>query len=187
MGEIPSILVTDDDRLVVELVKSICKVIGFREITTASCGEEAFDLIRQASPDIVVTGLRMEPGNGIELTHKLRDPMQSPNLLIPIIMMSGHVSVEDVLAARDAGINELLAKPLTAKALFQRIYQVIEHPRPFVMTDEYFGPDRRRINKAFPGNDRRSADITAPGVRVIDQASAFSRELRRKAQETFTR
>ncbi len=186
-SDIPAILVADDDRLVVELVKSICAVIGFKDIWTASNGAEAFEYVKDKKPDILVTGLRMDPINGIELTRLLRNPMESPNLLLPIIMMSGHVSVEDVLAARDAGINELLAKPLTAKALFQRIYQIIEHPRPFVMTDRYFGPDRRRVSKPFAGIDRRSANQAAPAVRVLDPTSNFAKDLRRKAEETFTR
>ena len=46
-----------------------------------------------------------------------------------------------VVAARDAGITEFLAKPISAKALYERILNVVANPRPFVKTKTYFGPD----------------------------------------------
>ena len=62
-----------------------------------------------------------------------------------------------LVAARDAGITEFLAKPVSSKALYQRIVSVIANPRPFIKTKTYFGPDRRRnINPgAYTGPERR--------------------------------
>jgi two-component system, chemotaxis family, chemotaxis protein CheY len=61
--------------------------------------------------------------------------------------------------ARDAGVNEFLAKPLTARGVIERIHQVVENPRPFVRSDDYFGPDRRRrADPAYRGPKRRSTD-----------------------------
>jgi len=68
-----------------------------------------------------------------------------------------------VVAARDAGVTEFLAKPISAKALYQRVLNVVANPRPFIRTRSYFGPDRRRnANPNYAGPERRKggkADI----------------------------
>ena len=61
-----------------------------------------------------------------------------------------------VTVARDAGVTEFLAKPISAKGLYQRILNVVANPRPFIKTKTYFGPDRRRnTSNAYIGPERR--------------------------------
>ena len=75
-------------------------------------------------------------------------------------MLTGHTSIERVRAARDAGVNEFLAKPVSAKAILTRLISVIEHPRPFVRTKVYFGPDRRRHRDGgYHGPERRASEM----------------------------
>ncbi len=89
-------------------------------------------------------------------------------------MLTGHPELHRVIESRDAGINEFLAKPLSAKALYQRIVTIIENPRPFIRTENYFGPCRRRKNVGPPKGtaERREDELAkaAPGF-----ASANSR------------
>ena len=59
-------------------------------------------------------------------------------------MLTGHTHIDHVRQARDAGINEFIAKPVSVKTMMTRLVAVIEHPRPFVRTKSYFGPCRRR-------------------------------------------
>ena len=71
-------------------------------------------------------------------------------------MVTGHTEKARVTAARDAGITEFLAKPISAKALYHRIVNVVANPRPFIKTKTYFGPDRRRnVNPNYIGPERR--------------------------------
>ena len=57
------------------------------------------------------------------------------------------------------GVNEVLSKPVTAKGVLDRISRVVENPRPFVRTAQYFGPDRRRRNDPeYKGPMRRTND-----------------------------
>ena len=82
---------------------------------------------------------------------------ESQNPFVPIVMLTGHTSLERVHQARDAGINEFLAKPVSSKNLLGRLVSVIEHPRPFVRARCYFGPcRRRRRNDEYHGPERRS-------------------------------
>jgi hypothetical protein len=64
-----------------------------------------------------------------------------------------------VQEARDVGVNEFLSKPVTARGVLSRIAQVVDNPRPYVRTDGYFGPDRRRrADPDYTGPRRRAAD-----------------------------
>jgi DNA-binding response OmpR family regulator len=93
----------------------------------------------------------------------IRQPGANANPYVPIIMMTGHSEKKRVTAARDAGVTEFLAKPISAKALHQRILNIVANPRPFIKTKTYFGPDRRRsVSSSYSGPERRKggkADI----------------------------
>jgi len=58
--------------------------------------------------------------------------------------------------ARDAGVNEFIAKPVSVKTVMSRLVAVIEHPRPYVRTQDYFGPCRRRGVQEYRGPERCS-------------------------------
>jgi DNA-binding response OmpR family regulator len=93
----------------------------------------------------------------------IRQPGANANPYVPIIMLSGHSEKKRVVSARDAGVTEFLAKPISAKALYQRILNIVVSPRSFIKTRTYFGPDRRRnTNLTYVGPERRKggdADI----------------------------
>lgn len=104
----------------------------------------------------------MEPLDGLEFTRLIRTDKNSPNPMVPIILLTGHTEMSRVVEARDTGINEFLAKPISARGLYSRICMIIEDPRAFVRTDNYFGPDRRhQSNSGFGGVERRKADAEA--------------------------
>src|SRR3546814_16640478 len=77
-----------------------------------------------------------------------------------------------VMKARDAGVTEFLDKPFSAKTMARRITVVVENPRQFVRTDEFFGPDRRRhVISNYPGQDR-SKELKAQGGKMMDETDA---------------
>ena len=112
--------------------------------------------LRHFPADIVLTDWVMEPLDGIDFTRMVKTAPDTPNPFVPIIMLTAHSSVGRVIQARDSGVNEFLAKSVTAKGLYSSITTVIESPRQFVRASDYFGPDRRRSVKEFMGIDRHS-------------------------------
>ena len=70
--------------------------------------------------------------------------------------------------ARDLGVTEMLAKPYSIDGVATRLLQVIDRPRQFVHTGDYFGPDRRRHQVAFSDRDRRKITETSAEAEVID-------------------
>src|SRR5208337_975117 len=116
-------------------------------------------------PDIVITDWAMPIFDGLELTQMIRQQGANANPYVPIVMLTGHSEKKRVIAARDAGVTEFLAKPISAKALYQRILNTIINPRPFIKSKSYFGPDRRRSNNVnYTGPERRKGN-----AELIDQ------------------
>lgn len=153
------ILLVDDNHYMRVLLGEILRAIGVKELYEANDGAEGLQAMRNASVDVVMTDLSMQPLDGIDFVRLLRNSPDSPNPMVPVIMITGHSTMQRVAEARDAGVNEFLAKPLTARGVIERLSQVVENPRPYVRTQNYFGPDRRRrADPNFTGPWRRSTD-----------------------------
>lgn len=150
-----SVLIVDDSRVMRELLTVILRGCGVGRICEAGDGEAGLEAIRDLKPDIVFADWMMQPMDGHEFVRKVRQDPDSPNPLLPIIMITGHSEAKRVRAARDAGATEFLAKPVTAKAVARRLEAIIHLPRPFVRTSQFFGPDRRRKVASFDGMDKR--------------------------------
>jgi len=157
--ELLKILLVDDNHHMRVLLIEILRAIGCRDIFEANDGAEGLQMLRSHPIDIVITDLAMQPLDGIDFVRLLRNSPDSPNQMIPVIMITGHSTQRRVNEAREAGVNEFLAKPLTARGVIERISQIVDHPRPFVRSNDYFGPDRRRKGQVgYTGPWRRSTD-----------------------------
>ncbi|MGC9954042.1 MAG: response regulator [Rhizomicrobium sp.] len=153
-------MIVEDNVHMRTLLRSLLTALGIKHVYEASNGADAFVVLRDKSPDLILTDLSMKPVDGIVFTREVRLSHDNPNPYVPIIMITGHTERHKVEAARDAGVTEFLAKPITAQGLFLRIAEIVERPRPFVRCDEYFGPDRRRRkDETFTGPWRRHEDF----------------------------
>lgn len=151
------IMIVDDSPHMRRLMRRVLNSFGISEITEVADGDAAIAEIRHTVPDILITDYAMEPMNGIEFTRFIRTAPESPNPYQPIIMVTGFTEMHRVIEARDVGVTEIVAKPVSAMALYSRFVAVVEKPRPFVRTQEFFGPDRRRRQVPLRKDDRRAS------------------------------
>ncbi len=150
-------LMVDDNAHMRRIVRTLLYGFGVRDVYEAGDGATALVMFGQLMPDIVMTDWEMPIVDGLELTQMIRQPDSPANPRVPIIMVTAHCERKHVVAARDAGVTEFLIKPLSAKALRERILSVVLHPRPFIQSKTYFGPDRRRNARAsYAGEERRN-------------------------------
>lgn len=157
--ELLNILLVDDNHHMRVLLTEILRAIGVRQVLEANDGAEALQLMRAHQVDIIMTDLAMQPLDGLDFVRKLRNSPDSPNPMAPVIMITGHSTMRRVTEARDAGVNEFLSKPVTARGVLDRIARVVDSPRPFVRSETYFGPDRRRrAEPNYVGPYRRLSD-----------------------------
>ena len=138
------ILLVDDNQHMRLLLTEILRAIGVRHVFEAHDGSEALHMMRRVPIDIVITDLSMKGLDGIDFVNLLRRSPESPNPFAPIIMITGHSTQRRVNEARDAGVNEFLTKPVTARSVIHRLTLLIEQPRQYIRCEDYFGPDRRR-------------------------------------------
>jgi two-component system chemotaxis response regulator CheY len=149
-------LVIDDNAYMRRIMRTLLHSYGSREVYEAEDGAGGLEAFTHYVPDIVITDWVMPIFDGLELTQMIRQQGVNANPYVPIIMLTGHSEKTRVVGARDAGITEFLAKPISATALYERILNLVANPRPFIKTKTYLGPDRRRtVNPSYAGPERR--------------------------------
>ena len=152
------ILLVDDNQYMRVLVAEILRAVGVNDIREAGDGAEGLEMMRSFPADIVMTDLSMQPMDGVEFVRLLRNSPDSSNPMIPVVMITGHSTMVRVNEARNAGVNEFLTKPLTARGVLERLHHAIENQRPFIRSETYFGPDRRRRRDPYYAGPRRRAE-----------------------------
>ncbi|MBM3565091.1 MAG: response regulator, partial [Alphaproteobacteria bacterium] len=152
------ILVAEDNLFSRRIIEEILKLLGAAHIEFVKNGEEAWESIKKEMPDLVLLDWEMGPGDGLWFLSRVRHDPASPNPYLPIIMVTGYADRWHIFQARDAGVNEYVTKPMSAKTMMGRIQAVIERPRRFVRIGKFFGPDRRRQDKIFIGPDKRGME-----------------------------
>ncbi len=171
------VLLVDDNWHMRSIALTLLESFGITQIRDAESGSEGIRIAKLWPADVAIVDFKMEPMNGVEFTRIIRNAPDTRNPYLPIIMMTGHSAVVRVMEARDAGVTEFIAKPLSAKTLLNRLNSVLYTPRPFVRTPTYFGPDRRRRAdpthrgpwRRFDDSDHSSNTPTAPPpARPID-------------------
>ena len=167
------VLLVDDNQHMRAITSAVLQSAGVRKVREASDGAAGLEILRQQTIDLAIVDFNMFPLDGVEFTRLVRNSPNTANPYLPIIMMTGHSEKSRVYEARDAGVTEFVVKPITAKAILDRIHAVIFRPRPFVKTDGYFGPDRRRTAASgYKGPLRRSTDDQTAEAAVDDSNAA---------------
>jgi len=152
------ILVVDDHQPMREILKSLLFGLGVQQVSEARDAAQAFDMLRYGPYDILLTDHDMAGENGVQLARRVRRN-QGPNRRTPIVMITGRAQGPVIIAARDAGVDEYLVKPITTAALLQKLEAALNRRRAFIETPAYVGPDRRRRRAPFHGSERRRAAV----------------------------
>jgi CheY-like chemotaxis protein len=168
-------LVVDDNNYMRKIIRALLHGFGVRDVFEAEDGASGLESFMANSPDIIITDWEMPILDGLEMLRMVRQPETSGNPFVPVIMISGHAEKRRVMEARDTGVTEFLVKPISTKALYQRIVGVVTQPKPFVRTGSYFGPDRRRMSGPdFDGEDRRKSEGNLIDNRSLQQKAMHS-------------
>ncbi len=113
------ILVVDDFKMMRRVVKNLLSQIGFSNLDEAADGEEALKKIQSKQYHLVISDWNMEPMTGIELLEKVRQSEATKNL--DFIMLTAEVKPENIIKAKQLGVNSYIVKPFTAKILKDKL------------------------------------------------------------------
>jgi CheY-like chemotaxis protein len=139
------VLIVDDDHYMRKVVRTMLTAIGVKTIFDANDGVSGLEAIRQHNPDLVIVDWEMPMIDGAQFVRMVRSPGEFPAPDVPIIMLSGHGDRWRVVEAARIGAHEYLLKPVSTKALLDRIIAILGKPRPFVQMNGYYGPAPRRL------------------------------------------
>lgn len=135
----------------------------------AASNAEAILLLDNHRFDCIFVDNMMSEKNGLDLTRHIRGSEEQPNQKSAIILCTAFTGLKSIIQARDAGVTEILAKPVSPDQIMEKLGNALFSQRNFIDTDVYAGPDRRRrMRGAFSTNERRKEN-PAPSTEEADK------------------
>jgi two-component system, chemotaxis family, chemotaxis protein CheY len=117
------ILIVDDYRSMLKIVRGLLQQLGFTNVDEATDGQSAYAMIAARQYGLVISDWNMQPMTGLDLLKRVRAEPKSAKL--PFIMVTAEAKAENVVAARQAGVNNYIIKPFTQAVLKQKMVAVL--------------------------------------------------------------
>ncbi len=118
-----AILVVDDYKTMLRIIRNLLKQLDFNNVDEATDGSEALKKLREKDYGLVISDWNMEPMTGLQLVREVRSDKKLKTL--PFIMVTAESKTENVVAAKEAGVNNYIVKPFNAETLKQKIASVL--------------------------------------------------------------
>jgi CheY-like chemotaxis protein len=157
------VLVVEDSPFMQRLLTAMLRAIGVGGVHVAENGEKGLALMQTQDVDACIVDWLMHPMTGYEFLQEIRRNPDPEARRMPVIMCSAYTDRERVLQMRDAGADEILAKPVSPAKLYDRLVSALFSRRAFIEIDAYVGPDRRRRQIPIDFPDRRRHSVNDPG------------------------
>ena len=113
------ILVVDDYKTMIRIIKNLLKQLGFNDVDEAMDGSEALRKMQDRKYGLIISDWNMEPMTGYELLREIRS--NEPTAATPFIMVTAESKTENVIAAKKAGVDNYIIKPFNAQTLKGKI------------------------------------------------------------------
>jgi len=118
-----NVLVVDDYKSMIRIVRGLLNQLGFMNVDEAADGVTALRMIRDKSYGLVLSDWNMQPMTGLELLQQVRADTATRS--VPFVMVTAEAKAENVVAARQAGVNNYVIKPFTLAVLKQKLTTVL--------------------------------------------------------------
>jgi two-component system chemotaxis response regulator CheY len=120
-----NILIVDDYKTMLRIIRNLLKQIEFHNVDDATDGTEALAKLRKGQFGLVISDWNMQPMTGLELLQEMRADARLKST--PFIMITAESKVENVVAAKRAGVSNYIVKPFNAETLKEKIEKVLGH------------------------------------------------------------
>ncbi len=117
------ILIVDDYKTMLRIIKNLLKQLGFDNVEEATDGTMALAKLKEKKYDLVISDWNMEPMTGFELLKQVRADEHLK--ATPFILVTAESKTENVIAAKQAGVNNYIVKPFNAETLKTKLVSVI--------------------------------------------------------------
>ncbi len=119
-----NVLIVDDYTTMLRIIKNLLKQLGFNNVDEATDGTMALEKVKSKTYGLVISDWNMEPMTGYEFLKKVR-ASDEPYKTVPFIMVTAESKTENVIAAKQAGVNNYIVKPFNAETLKMKIAAVL--------------------------------------------------------------
>lgn len=150
-----TVLVVDEDAFLAKIIVSVLGAFEFGSVVHTTSLDEALDIMSARKVNCIVCDWLTADDKGLELVDFLRQDEQSPSPEVPIVLCTALTDLGNICGARDRGVSEIVAKPFSPKNLIEKVLAGLFRRRNFVAVDAYTGPDRRRREVTWDGEERR--------------------------------
>lgn len=117
-----SILIVDDYKTMLRIVRGLLNQLGFNNIDEATDGTMAWEMVQRKPYGLIVSDWNMEPMSGFDFLKLVRgNPATRP---LPFIMVTAESKPENIIAAKQAGVSNYIVKPFNAQTLKQKLEAV---------------------------------------------------------------
>lgn len=138
------------------LLRSVLGIAGIHKIVQTEDSRRALELLTMEHFSGIFVGTDVLSLDGVTFPVAARRKEGLLNPMIPIFMLQDRARRRDVEQARDEGVTDVLTVPISPKTIMTKLNAAFEAPRPFIVSNAFFGPDRRAKSRAaWAGNDRR--------------------------------
>lgn len=121
-----NVLVVDDYQTMIRIIKNLLKQLGFDNVDEATDGTAAYSMLERKKYGLVISDWNMEPMSGLDLLKKVRSTASNDEISkVPFIMVTAESKTENVIAAKQAGVNNYIVKPFNAETLKTKITSVL--------------------------------------------------------------
>jgi two-component system, chemotaxis family, chemotaxis protein CheY len=117
------VLVVDDYKTMVRIIRNLLKQLNFNNVDEAADGGAALRKLRDGDFGLVISDWNMEPMTGIQLLKEVRADEKLKGT--PFIMVTAESKTENVVAAKQAGVNNYIVKPFNAATLKSKLIGVL--------------------------------------------------------------
>ena len=117
------ILIVDDYKTMLRIIRNLLKQLGFENVDDASDGSEALQKMKEKKYGLVISDWNMEPMTGLQLLREVRGDNKLAET--PFIMITAESKTENVVAAKEAGVNNYIVKPFNAATLKTKLVSVV--------------------------------------------------------------
>ena len=178
-----TVLIVDKYAPMRTLFRQVMRQFGIPHVFDAGDPETGYEKNNDHRPDILFIDWAPD-FDGLNLVQMIRKGKKSPDPYVAIIMVSAYTETHQIKEARDAGVTEYLAKPVSANSLYNRIVAVIENDRPFVRVETFVGPDRRRLERPYVGEERRAENRAYDAKKPPTETQKSDKASNEKKSET---
>ena len=164
------VLVVDSQLHTRRLLKDALHMIGFRTIDDLGEVRNLEQAIQRSEPHLILIDMDEDRDFLCAALKDLRNDKSGTNPFVTIIALTWQPEEDAVEAVMSAGIDDIVTKPISGKILYDRVLNLIERRKDFVVTADYVGPDRRKDCRPVSENDLPTIAVpnslrnaTAPG------------------------